>query len=166
MTPFTTHVALYCADVQKTADWYVDVFGMRVLASSPGRFVALSFGEKHHDLALVQAPAEFGPPQIKKVGLYHFAIDTGSFDNSMRVYERALAAGMSAEKAIDHRLGKGIYVRDPDQNLVELWSESYPTYAEGIATIPEMDPPFEENPIGWPMDAAEIFEKWKSNNAN
>lgn len=165
MTPFITHVALYCADVQRTADWYVNVFGMRVLASAPGRFFALSFGEKHHDLALVQAAEEFGPPQVKKVGLYHFAIDTGSFDNSMRIYDRAVAAGVSAEKAIDHRLGKGIYVRDPDQNLIELWSETYPTYAEGIATIPEMDPPFEENPIGWPLNVSEIYEKWKSENA-
>lgn len=157
---FITHLALYCSDLETSVDWYRQVFDMKVIASSPGRFAAISFGEKHHDLALVQAPDTFGPPEVKRAGLYHFAVDTGSFDNSMRIYGRAKALGGSAEKAIDHRLGMGVYVRDPDQNLVELWSETYGSYAEGIATLPKMDPPFSENPIGWPFDAEDAYAKW------
>ncbi|MEM6626382.1 MAG: VOC family protein [Pseudomonadota bacterium] len=166
MTPFVTHIALYCQDLDKTVDWYKKVFHVKTIANSPGRFAALSFGEKHHDFALVQRPEGFGPPVIEKAGLYHFAIDTGSFDNSMRIYGRALEQMGDAEKAIDHRVGTGIYIRDPDLNLVELWSEHYPTYAQAIASIPEMDPPFEENPIGFPLNASEIYEKWLSENAD
>jgi len=134
---------------------------MKIIASSPGRFAALSFGEKHHDLALVQAPADFGPPEIKKAGLYHISIDTGSFDNSMRAYERTLDLHATVEKVIDHRLGHGIYIRDPDLNLIELWSESYPSYAEAIDSISKMDPPFPENPVGWYLNIDDVYKKWK-----
>ncbi len=158
---FVTHVALYCQDLQKSIDWYEHVFGMKVTASSPGRFAAITFGERHHDLALIQAPDDFGPPEVKKAGLYHISIDTGSFDNSMRIYERAMEMGTSFEKAIDHRIGHGIYIRDPDLNLIELWSESYPSYAEAIASIPQMDPPFTENPIGWYLNIDDVYNKWK-----
>lgn len=168
MKPFITHVALYCEDLNKTLDWYLNVFEMSIVASSPGRFAAISFGEKHHDFALVQRPDGFGAPVVEKVGLYHIAVDTGSFDNSMRIYGRAMAVdeNASAEKAIDHRLGKGVYIRDPDLNLVELWSESYPSYAKAIAQIPDLDPPFEENPIGWPIDISEVYAKWQSENVD
>jgi catechol-2,3-dioxygenase len=161
MTNFITHVALYCRDLQKSIDWYDHVFGMKIIASSPGRFAALSFGEKHHDVALVQAPDDFGPPEVKKAGLYHVSIDTGSFDNSMRAYERAMEMGATAEKAIDHRLGHGIYIRDPDLNLIELWSESFPSYAEAIDSLPQLDPPFSENPVGWHLNIDEVYDEWK-----
>lgn len=162
MVKFVTHVALYCGDVNKTSKWYQNVFGMKVLAEAPNHFAALSFGEKHHDLALVQAPPAFGRAEIKRVGLYHFAVDTGSFDSSMRIYERAMQAGALFEKAIDHRVGKGVYVRDPDLNLVELWSEHYPTYAAAVQSLSEMSPPFAENPIGYPLVIDEIYRTWKS----
>ena len=161
MAKFITHVALYCTDLQKSIDWYDHVFGMKIIASSPGRFAAMSFGEKHHDLALVQAPDDFGPPDVKRAGLYHVSIDTGSFDASMRAYERAMALGVKAEKAIDHRLGHGIYILDPDLNMIELWSESYPSYDEAIASLSEMDPPFSENPVGWYLNIDDLYNEWK-----
>lgn len=149
---FVTHVALYCRDLARSVDWYQRVLGMRVVAASPGRFSALSFGEKHHDIALVQAAPEFRDPDGPRVGLYHISVDTGGFEESLAVYERARALDSPLVKAIDHRLGKGIYVRDPDGNVIELWSESYPSYAEAIATLPHLNPSFEENPIGYPID--------------
>lgn len=159
MTKFITHVAFYCQDLGKTVSWYQDVLEMNIVAEAPGRFAALSFGDKHHDLALVQAPEGFGKPEVQKAGLYHYAIDTGSFDASMKIYERAKELGVVVEKAMDHRLGRGIYIRDPDLNLVELWSESYPSYVEAIASLTDMDPPFSENPVGWPID--DIYAEWK-----
>lgn len=151
-TKFVTHVALYCRDLQRSVDWYCKVFGMTVRAAAPGRFAALSFGHKHHDFALVQAPAEFADPAPSRVGLYHIAIDTGGFEESVALYRKAREAGSAFVKAIDHRLGNGIYVRDPDGNILELWSESYASMADALAALQTLDPPFEQNPIGYPLD--------------
>ncbi len=151
-TRFITHVALYCRNLDRSVAWYCDVLGMTVKASAPGRFAAVAFGQKHHDFALVQAPPGFADPSTQRVGLYHIAIDTGSFAASVELYKRAQAASSEFVKAIDHRLGKGIYLRDPDGNILELWSESYPTMAEALAGLETLDPPFHENPIGYPLD--------------
>jgi len=161
MTKFVTHVALYCRDLDKSAAWYRRVFEMKVLAEAPGRFAALSFGERHHDFALVQAPPEFRDPAPPRIGLYHIAVDTGSFAESLAIFKRARAENAEFVKAIDHRVGNGIYIRDPDGNILELWSEIYATMAEAIASIAKMDPPFQENPIGFPLDIEETVRTGK-----
>lgn len=149
---FITHVALYCADLQRSVRWYTEVLGLRVMAQAPGRFAALSFGHKHHDFALVQAPPHFAPAQPPRVGLYHVSVDTGSFAESLALYERARQAGSEFVKAIDHRVGNGIYVRDPDGNVIELWNEAHASMQAAIDSLATMDPPFEQNPIGFPLD--------------
>ncbi len=160
---FITHIALYVGDLERSIRWYEDVMGMKINASSPGRFAAVSFGYRHHDLALVQAPPDYKPVDTDRVGVYHMAIDTGSFDNSMRIYGKARELGMlDFVKATDHRLGVGIYLRDPDGNIIELWSEYHKRMDDAIASIDKMDPPFEENPIGFPMDMEETWRKWSA----
>lgn len=153
---FITHVALYCRDLEFSSSWYQRLLGMKVQASAPGRFSALSFGHKHHDLALVQAPKEFADPQRGQVGLYHISIDTGSFEESVDIYRRAMAENNEFVKAIDHRVGHGIYLRDPDGNIIELWSEVYPSMEEAVAQLDKFDPPFAQNPIGYPLDIAAV----------
>jgi len=156
---FITHVALFCQDVDASKKWYQDVLGMKVIAESKGRFCALSFGERHHDIALAKAPIDSGRTTQGNVGLYHISIDVGTYDDSLDVFERAKAAGAEFVKVVDHRVGRGVYVRDPDGNVLELWSESYPSYAEAIDSIAEMDPSFEENPIGFYLDIDEEVRK-------
>lgn len=163
---FITHIALYCANVDDSISWYEDILGMKVRAMAPGRFAGMTFGERHHDMALVQAPPDFNPANRPQVGLYHISVDTGSLDESLRIYDRAKTAGrLVFEKAVDHRVGTGIYIRDPDGNLVELWSEAYGTMKEAVEAIDHFDPPFEENPIGWPLDIEQLWTEWSERNA-
>ncbi|MEM8935264.1 MAG: VOC family protein [Pseudomonadota bacterium] len=162
MAKFVTHIALYCKDLERSVEWYQSVLGLKIMAESKGKFTGMTFGEKHHDFALVQAPPDFGDPVVKKAGLYHISIDTGSRDNSFEIYDRFVKQGGTVDKAINHRVGYGIYIRDPDLNLIELWDELYKSYEEANATIPHFDPPFSENPIGWPFDIDTAYEEWKS----
>lgn len=159
--PFVTHVALYCEDVAKSKAWYIEVLGMKVHAESEGVFCALSFGEKHHDIALAKAPNQTGRTTLGNVGLYHISIDVGSYQQSLRLYKKADAFGSEFVKIIDHRLGSGVYVRDPDGNIIELWSERMATYGEAIAAIDKLEPSFEENPIGYYLDIDEELRKLK-----
>jgi len=154
-----THVALFCRDLDRSVAWYRDILGMKIMASNPGHFFGMSFGHKHHDLALVQAPPNFADPKKPSVGLYHFAVDTGSFEETLSVFDRVREQGVEVEKSIDHRLGIGVYLKDPDGNLVELWSEAFPSMEEAVASIAKMDPPFNENPIGYPIEIHKIWEE-------
>ena len=47
-----THLALFVKDPFASAPWYEDVLGMKVTARGE-RWVFLSFGKKHHDIALI-----------------------------------------------------------------------------------------------------------------
>jgi len=48
-----THLALFVKDPFASASWYEEVLGMQVTARG-ARWVFLSFGQKHHDIALIQ----------------------------------------------------------------------------------------------------------------
>ena len=52
-----THIALFVKDPFASAPWYEDVLGMQVTARG-AQWVFLSFGTKHHDIALIQAPPD------------------------------------------------------------------------------------------------------------
>lgn len=49
-----THLSLFVRDPEASAQWYEDVLGMEVTARGP-QWVFLSFGKKHHDIALIRA---------------------------------------------------------------------------------------------------------------
>ena len=95
------HVAVPAHDVAKSAGWYVEHFGAKVLYQDE-TWAFLQMGPVK--LALV-TPTQH-PPHV-----------------ALRVDDEQLARlAKTADKEIDsHRDGtKGIYVRDPDGNAVEL----------------------------------------------
>ena len=50
-----THLSLWVTDMERSAEFFCDVLDMVVTARGP-QLIFLSFGRKHHDLALIQAP--------------------------------------------------------------------------------------------------------------
>lgn len=134
--PRIVHVGFYCRDVGKSVAWYEDVLGMHVHFSVPNRAYAMGFngGKEDHDIFLVQAPDAYAEPTPMhfdyetleatkgRIGFYHVAVDFQSFDAAMEAYGRALARNSDLAKGVQHGDGRGIYVRDPDGNLVELFS--------------------------------------------
>ena len=77
----------------------------------------------------------------------------------MKLYQKAMEQDSEFVKVIDHRVGKGVYVRDPDGNILEFWSERFPSYEEAIDAIGKFEPSFEENPIGYFLEIDEEVEK-------
>ena len=115
------HLVLTCRDVQATIDWYQRVLGMEPITFGEGRR-ALRFG--HTKLNLHQAGAELEP---------HAAAPTpGSADLCFLVDGRIEAVALHLEElGVPIELGpvertgargdlRSVYVRDPDDNLVEL----------------------------------------------
>jgi catechol 2,3-dioxygenase len=80
------HVHLKVRDVDRAVEFYTTVVGLDVTERS-GSFTFLSFGDRHHDVALQGVGVDADPPGTG-VGLYHTAFEVASGDALAGVYER------------------------------------------------------------------------------
>jgi len=135
-----THLSLFVRDPEASARWFADVLGMEITARGP-QWVFLSFGRKHHDLALIQAQpgAEQGG-----LGLQHYGLEiAGDVDDLRRLYAMLLSKGVKVVKTTDHKIGFGVYFEDPDGNRFEFFAETVTDDAEGQRLLGEHHAPSE-----------------------
>src|SRR5205085_9707704 len=90
----------------------------------------------HHHIALNTWESEGGsPPPPGHTGLYHLAIRYPTRAALAAALRRLLAAGIRLDGASDHGVSEALYLRDPDQNGVELYrdrpQEQWPRDASG-----------------------------------
>lgn len=118
------HVHLKVRDVERAVDFYTSVLGLAV-EEHHGRFAFLSFGERHHDVALqeVGADADSDGPQRRSVGLYHAAFEVERPDALAAIYDRLLERGVQVSP-VDHGISKALYFSDPDGNGLELYLDT------------------------------------------
>ena len=115
-----THLSLLVRDPEVSAKWFADVLDMKITARGP-QWVFLSFGRKHHDLALIKADPGAVPGGI---GLQHYGLEIdGDVDELRRLYAMLLDKGVTVVKTTDHKIGYGVYFLDPDGNRFEFFSE-------------------------------------------
>ncbi|MCB2001921.1 MAG: VOC family protein [Burkholderiaceae bacterium] len=127
-----THIALYVKDPFAAAGWYEDVLGMQVTARGE-KWVFLSFGTKHHDIALIQAdpPAEGQQPR-GQINLQHYGLEIeGDLDELRRLHGMLLRKKVPIVKTTDHKVGIGLYFTDPDGHRLEFFCETVHDDAEG-----------------------------------
>jgi catechol-2,3-dioxygenase len=124
-----THVALYVRNPEASALWYAEVLGMREVARE-ARWVFMSFGQKHHDIALIRAQT---PAELGTIGLQHYGLEiAGGLDALRRLYGMLLRRQVPIVKITDHKAGIGVYFTDPDGNRLEFFCETAPDDATGI----------------------------------
>lgn len=135
-----THLSLFVKDPEASAGWFADVLNMKITARGP-RWVFLSFGRKHHDLALIKADPGARPGGI---GLQHYGLEIdGDLEELRRLYGMLLAKGVTVVKATDHKIGYGLYFLDPDGNRFEFFSETITDDEEGQRILGEHNAPSE-----------------------
>jgi catechol 2,3-dioxygenase len=135
-----THLSLFVRDPETSAAWYADVLGLEVTARGP-QWVFLSFGRKHHDIALIRA--EDGARQ-GGLGLQHYGLEIqGDVDDLRRLYGMLLSKGVKVVKTTDHKVGIGLYFEDPDGNRFELFAETITDDDEGRRILGEHNAPSE-----------------------
>jgi len=130
------HVHLKVADLDRALKFYRDVLGFEVTQRSGRQAIFLSAGDYHHHIALNTWESAGGsPPPGGSTGLYHLAILYPERRLLADALRRVLAAGISLEGASDHGVSEAIYLRDPDDNGVELYwdkpREQWPRAADG-----------------------------------
>jgi catechol 2,3-dioxygenase len=116
------HVHLKVADLERALRFYRDVLGFTVTQRFGGQAAFLSAGGYHHHIGLNTWESRGGtPPPPGTTGLYHVAILYPSRRALAAALRRLMAAGVPLEGAADHGVGEALYLRDPDQNGVELY---------------------------------------------
>ena len=116
------HVHLKVADLERAIGFYRDVLGFEV-TQRMGREVAfLSAGGYHHHIGLNTWESAGGrPPAPGTTGLYHVAILYPTRVELADTLRRLTKAGIPLEGASDHGVSEALYLRDPDNNGVELY---------------------------------------------
>ena len=127
-TPFNVnkigHVVLNCADLERSARFYVEVLGFRIsdvypATMMPGGMVFMRCNPDHHGIALVGGlKGEAG-----KGDLHHLAFEVSTLDEVIRARDHLRKAGVPIDFEGRRRAGVQIAVefRDPDGHRLEIY---------------------------------------------
>jgi catechol 2,3-dioxygenase len=139
-----THIALFVRDPFASAPWYEEVLGMQVTATGE-RWVFLSFGQKHHDIALIQAePGAPGADPRGPINLQHYGLEIeGDLNELRRLYGMLLRKNVAVVKTTDHKVGYGLYFTDPDGHRFEFFCETVHDDEEGKRVLHQHHAPSE-----------------------
>jgi catechol 2,3-dioxygenase len=130
------HVHLKVADLERALGFYSGVLGFQITQRYGSRAAFVSAGGYHHHIGLNTWESLAGsPPSPGTTGLYHTAILYPSRMALAVALRRVLEAGVPLDGASDHGVSEALYLRDPDENGVELYwdrpQEQWPRTPQG-----------------------------------
>lgn len=130
------HVHLKVADLDRSLRFYAGILGLQIMQRFGDSAVFLSAGGYHHHIAINTWESLGGsPPPPGTTGLYHTAILYPSRTALAETFRRVLEAKIPLDGAADHGVSESLYLRDPDDNGVELYcdkpKEQWPHTADG-----------------------------------
>ena len=134
------HVHLKVADLDRAIAFYNGVLGFEVKLRFGNQAAFLAAGGYHHHIGLNTWESSGGSaPAPGATGLYHLAIVYPTRSELADALRRLVRAGIGLEGASDHGVSQALYLRDPDNNGVELyWDrpvEEWPKAADGTLTM-------------------------------
>jgi catechol 2,3-dioxygenase len=126
LMPELGHIAYYVRNLERSVTFYQKVVGLNVVARIfNGRAAVLSGGTSHHELLLIQVSTGDGPLVGRRIGLYHAGWKVGaSLDDLRAALDRAQLHGIPVEGTANHQVMYSLYLRDPDDNEVELFVDN------------------------------------------
>lgn len=116
------HVHLKVADLERALGFYRDVLGFELMQRYGDQAAFISAGGYHHHIGLNTWESKGGkPPAPGTTGLFHTAILYPTRAALADALYRVLQAGITLDGASDHGVSEALYLRDPDENGVELY---------------------------------------------
>ena len=130
------HVHLKVADLERALSFYCGVLGFELMQRRGNQAAFIAAGGYHHHIGLNTWDSAGGPPPPPgTTGLYHLAILYPTRAALADALRRLMAAGIELDGASDHGVSEALYLRDYDQNGVELYwdrpREAWPVNAKG-----------------------------------
>lgn len=130
------HVHLKVADLERALQFYTGVLGFTVTQRYGKDAAFIAAGGYHHHIGLNTWESRGGqPPPPGSTGLYHTAILYPTRAALADALRRVHAAGIPLDGAADHGVSLALYLRDPDENGVELYwdrpESEWPRNADG-----------------------------------
>ena len=134
------HVHLKVADIERALKFYCGVLGFELQQRFGAQAAFISAGGYHHHIGLNTWESAGGlPPPRHSTGLYHLAILYPARALLADALRRVLAAGIELDGASDHGVSEALYLRDPDDNGVELYwdrpREQWPRTPDGTLAM-------------------------------
>lgn len=127
------HVHMKAANLAVIEKFYVGILGFSVMARYPDA-IFVAAGHYHHHLAFnTWISKDSKTPSPQTTGLYHIAIKYPTRKSLADALKRLIDANYQIDGVSDHGTQEALYLRDPEQNGVELYWDR-----------PESD---------WPLDA-------------
>jgi catechol 2,3-dioxygenase len=137
------HVHLKVADLARALQFYCGVLGFELTQRYGSDAAFISAGGYHHHIGLNTWQSKGGsPPPPHATGLFHLAVLYPERRLLADALRRLITAKITLDGASDHGVSEALYLRDPDQNGIELaWDrpeKDWPRNSEGgIAMVTE-----------------------------
>src|SRR5580704_2161756 len=130
------HVHLKVADLERSLAFYGGVLGFQLMQCFGAQAAFISAGGYHHHIGLNTWESLGGkPPAPGTTGLYHTAILYPTRALLADALRRLRRAKIPLDGASDHGVSEALYLRDPDDNGVELYwdrpREQWPRSPDG-----------------------------------
>jgi catechol 2,3-dioxygenase len=128
------------SEPRSRAHFLCGILGFELIQRFGSEAAFISAGGYHHHIGLNTWESAGGsPPPPGTTGLYHVAIrypDRATLGDALRRLNRA---GIQLDGASDHGVSEALYLRDPDQNGVELYRDrpraEWPRSSNGELTM-------------------------------
>jgi catechol 2,3-dioxygenase len=134
------HVHLKVANLERALAFYCGVLGFGVTQRYGSQAAFISAGGYHHHIGLNTWESRGGnPPPLNSTGLYHVAILYPTRHALAEALCRLRDACVALDGASDHGVSEALYLRDPDQNGIELYwdrpKEQWPRNPDGALAM-------------------------------
>ena len=134
------HTHLKVADLERALTFYCDVLGFELMQRYGTSAAFVSAGGYHHHIGLNTWESRGGrPPAPGTTGLFHVAILYPTRAALADALRRLIEARIQLDGASDHGVSEALYLRDPDENGVELYRDrpeaEWPRTADGTLSM-------------------------------
>jgi catechol 2,3-dioxygenase len=134
------HVHLKVANIERALGFYRDMLGFEVTQWYGDDAVFLSAGGYHHHIGLnTWMSRNADPAPAHSTGLFHLAILYPERRDLARALKWLLESDYPIDGASDHGVSEALYLRDPDNNGVELYrdrpQEEWPRERDGVLAM-------------------------------